>query len=254
MNLGLKYCFVIILLLSSQCKMEDRKQIKQDDSKIKFSYPVMKAGMGPFINSDWDKEFWDDAGTVTLNNYMGDKPEHFPETSARIKYDSDNIYLIFRIRDNYIRAIETKTHGKVWHDSCVEFFFSPGADVARGYFNFEVNCKGVFLFEYHLNNGNLSGFVDLDDCKKIRIAYSLQEDVSEELAEPRIWTVEYCIPLTIISKYMDAVIPGPGATWRANFYKCADKSSHPHWLTWAPADNPFPNFHMPEFFGTLNFQ
>ena len=23
-------------------------------------------------------------------------------------------------------------------------------------------------------------------------------------------------------------------SWRANFYKCADASSHPHWLTWPP--------------------
>ncbi|MCB0276848.1 MAG: diguanylate cyclase, partial [Calditrichaeota bacterium] len=26
-----------------------------------------------------------------------------------------------------------------------------------------------------------------------------------------------------------------------------------HWLTWAPVEHPKPNFHLPEFFGTLVF-
>jgi hypothetical protein len=47
--------------------------------------------------------------------------------------------------------------------------------------------------------------------------------------------------------------PAPGVRWRANFYKCAEHNSHPHWLMWAPIDFPKPNFHLPEFFGTLEF-
>jgi len=43
-------------------------------------------------------------------------------------------------------------------------------------------------------------------------------------------------------------------TWRANFYKCADSTSHPHWLTWSPVDHPTPHFHLPAFFGTLEFE
>jgi hypothetical protein len=40
----------------------------------------------------------------------------------------------------------------------------------------------------------------------------------------------------------------------ANFYKCADQTSHPHWLTWASVDYPQPKFHLPEFFGRLVFE
>ena len=48
-------------------------------------------------------------------------------------------------------------------------------------------------------------------------------------------------------------VPEPGVGWRANLYKCADDSSHPHWLTWAHVDNPTPDFHLREFFGILRF-
>jgi len=87
------------------------------------------------------------------------KTAHFPETRVKVLYDSLNIYVIFNVRDQYVRAVEKEINGKVWMDSCVEFFFSPGADTERGYFNFEANCKGVFLFGYHPGNGDTSGFV-----------------------------------------------------------------------------------------------
>jgi hypothetical protein len=34
---------------------------------------------------------------------------------------------------------------------------------------------------------------------------------------------------------------------------CADATSHPHWLSWSPANLSEPDFHRPEFFGTLVF-
>lgn len=40
----------------------------------------------------------------------------------------------------------------------------------------------------------------------------------------------------------------------ANFYKCGDKLQTPHFLSWNPINLEKPNFHCPEFFGTLNFE
>ena len=37
----------------------------------------------------------------------------------------------------------------------------------------------------------------------------------------------------------------------ANFYKCADATALPHYLSWSPIDTPAPDFHRPEFFGEL---
>jgi hypothetical protein len=150
--------------------------------------------------------------------------------------------------------VAKETNENVCWDSCVEFFFSPGSDIQRGYFNFEANCKGVFLFQYHLNNGDASGFVSLDDCGKVKISHSLTREIEQESTEPETWMLEYSIPISVLSKYMKVDQPGSGVSWRANFYKCADKTSHPHWLTWALVDFPKPKFHLPEFFGRLDFE
>ena len=239
---------LLIPLLLFQCKNSENNKMDMDSENIKYSYEVQQTNEPHQINSDWEKEIWENTQSIPLSNFMGDRPSHFPETKVKLRYDQDNIYVIFNVNDRYIKAVETETHGRVWEDSCVEFFFTPGPDTERGYFNFEANCKGVFLFNYHNNNRKTNGSVSLEDCKKIKISPSLTRNVEQESTKPENWTLEYSIPISILSKYMKVDQPKPGISWRANFYKCADKCSHPHWLTWAPIDYPKPQFHLPEFF------
>jgi len=237
-------CILWISMVSIQCS---------PSGEGPYSYPVRRSENPPETNAEWSKEIWKKTTPLRLDNFMGDKPAHFPETKVKLRYDQDHIYVIFSVMDRYIKAVAKKTQGRVWEDSCVEFFFSPGPDVERGYFNFEANCKGVFLFQYHLNNGT-NGVVSEVDCKRIEISHSLTREVEQEYTEPENWIVEYRIPFSLLSKYMKVDEPEPGVSWRANFYKCADKTSHPHWLTWAPLDYPEPKFHLPEFFGRLVFE
>ena len=93
------------------------------------------------------------------------------------------------------------------------------------------------------------------DCDRVEIAHSLPKFVDPETEELTTWTLEYRLPFYIIKKYCpDASNPKPGVNWKANFYKCADGTSHPHWLTWSFVDHPTPRFHMPEHFGMLKFE
>jgi hypothetical protein len=255
MKLNFNTLLIILLsILFLQCKTLNNDKTKMESDDKQYSYLVKQSNESHDINSDWDKEIWVNTKSLSLNNFMGDKPSHFPETKVKVRYDKDNIYIIFSVKDRYVKAVAKETHGRVWEDSCVEFFFTPGPDIERGYFNFEANCKGVFLFNFYLNNRETIGNVSADDCKKITISHSLKKNVEQESTEPENWTLEYSIPISILSKYMKVDAPKPGISWRANFYKCANKSSHPHWLTWSPIDYPEPIFHQPEFFGKLNFE
>jgi hypothetical protein len=56
-----------------------------------------------------------------------------------------------------------------------------------------------------------------------------------------------------LERYCPVRPPEIRGRWRVNFYKCADRTSHPHWLTWAPVDSPAPNFHLPDAFGIMEF-
>lgn len=111
---------------------------------------------------------------------MGDKPKHRPVTQAKLLYDDQAVYVIFWVDDRYVRAVTSKTHGEVWQDSCVEFFFSPANSVDAGYFNLEINCGGTILMRFNAQS-RVGPPLDLDDCRKIDVAHTLPKSLIPKL-------------------------------------------------------------------------
>jgi hypothetical protein len=204
------------------------------------------------INGDWDKGPWAKVSPLAIKLYMGTKPDHQPKTQAKVLYDANAIYVTFRVEDRYVRAVAGH-QGNVCQDSCVEFFFIAGTDAAKGYFNLEMNCGGTMLLHHQIVPRSDSTPLAQADCDKITVYHSLPKTIDPEIKEPTTWIVQYRLPFDILEKYTKIVRPVPGAEWRANFYKCADMTSHPHWLTWTKVDRPQPEFHVPESFGELIF-
>ena len=135
----------------------------------------------------------------------------------------------------------------------------PDASLPRhghsgSYFNMEINCGGTMLFWWHPENGTAIP-VAPDDCRQIKIAHSMPKIVDPEITTPTTWTLEFRLPFSVVKRYFPgATPPESGGSWKANLYKCADDTSHPHWLTWSYVDHPTPKFHVPEAFGTLRFK
>jgi hypothetical protein len=217
-------------------------------------YTVQRAETRFRLEDKWDQGQWGKTEALKLAKYMGTKPEHFPDTQAKLRYNDDNIFVFFRVEDQYVRAVAKDYHDAVCQDSCVEFFFTSGQDIAQGYFNVEVNCGATLLFHHQTARGRNQRQASIEDCKRIRIISSLPKRVDPEITEPTVWTVKYVLPVDILKKYAQVESPGPGVIWRANFYKCGDKTSRPHWLTWNPVDHPSPNFHLAQYFGTIVFE
>ena len=92
------------------------------------------------------------------------------------------------------------------------------------------------------------------ELSMIEIAASMPVLVDPEQVGDTIWTIEYKIPFELLKSYSTISQPEPGVVWKANLYKIADKTSNPHYLTWAPVENAVLDFHQPEFFGKLVFE
>jgi len=208
------------------------------------------------IDADWLKPEWENINSILIKNYMGEIPDFDHKVRAKMMYSARNecLYLIFRIEDKYVRCQVDTINGPVWHDSCVEFFFAPDNNKPLQYFNLEMNCAGVPLMHYNIIPRE--EFVNLDqaDIGEVEIKTSIPGMINQEETGPITWTLECRIPISILRKYSPITNPSPGVTWRANFYKIAQMSSHPHYITWSAVINDVPDFHLPDYFGVLKFR
>ena len=217
------------------------------------TYQVKRLSGEMAIDADWNKPQWKAAESLKITNYLGEMPGFRPVAEAKVLYDDLNLYVIFRVQDRFVRSITTTINGPVWKDSCVEFFFSPNSSLPLQYFNTETNCGGTPLMSFRENpEADLVRLPD-EEIQMIEMAHSLPAVVDPELTDPTTWTLEYRMPLAVISKYSQVTKPGPGVKWKANFFKIAEINSNPHYITWSEVKNKEVNFHQPQFFGHLEF-
>jgi len=218
-----------------------------------FVYEVSRLKQPLNIDGDWYKSQWRGIKAARLENHMGSIPSFRPAVKFRVVYDNENLYVIFLVEDRFVRCITKDINGPVWEDACVEFFFSPDINFPERYFNLEINCGGTPLMHFNTIPGKDIRMLEVDDIRTIKIAHSLPQVIDPEIAQRVTWTVEYRLPLALPEKYSNVTHPRSGISWKANFYKIAENSSNPHYLTWSVVENDKPNFHLPQFFGRLVF-
>ncbi|HUX96686.1 MAG TPA: carbohydrate-binding family 9-like protein [Bacteroidales bacterium] len=243
----LSVCIVLICNINYSSSTVPEEQTGASYNVVLVKKPVK-------IDADWDKPVWKKVKPVLISNYMGSLPEFKPEAEVKMMYDNENIYLIFRVKDRNVRCITNTINGPVYKDSAVEFFFSPDSDLPLLYFNLETNCGGTPLLHYNVIPRKESKRLQENEIKMIEIAHSLPEIIDPEIKEQVTWTLEYKIPFSLLEKYSKVSRPAKGVVWKANFYKIAENSSNPHYITWSRIDKPKPDFHVPQSFGKLVFE
>lgn len=227
----------------------------QVDTTIRAEvYKVKKLQKALKIDGNWNKEQWKNIEVIAVSKHMGPTPKFVPTVEAKMTYNDENVFVIFRVQDQFVKSTVTKLNGPVSENSCVEFFFSPDTAQPLWYFNLEINAGGTPLI-FHIKKP-WSGYTALNDkdIKSIEIAHSMPAVVNPEIKEHTTWTIEYRIPIAMLKKYANVTPPAPGVTWKGNFYKTGSETSNPNYMTWSYVDHPKPNFHLPEFFGDLIFQ
>jgi hypothetical protein len=220
-------------------------------------YVVHRVDQLPAVTDAWDAPAWAAADMLTIERFHPRGSDHHPRTQARVLHDGRAIAVMFRVEDRYMLARNTEYQSPTHKDSCVEFFVRPRAD--RGYFNFEFNAIGTLLLWYVEKPRGPDGVfgkyteVAKDVADAIAVSSSIHEAIADEDPKPRVWTISYRIPLALFERYTGALGSLSGQTWRANFYKCADDSSHPHWGYWADVGERL-DFHQPDRFAEIVFE
>ena len=173
-------------------------------------------------------------------------PEAFPYAplcGGRVARTRDALVVDFRVSGLDLRARNTADNGRQWEDSCVEVFIQDPED--GNYYNFEINALGKVLAckgpERH--NRTPRPVEEMEDI----LRFSQVEGGPIEEEGIHTWRVGVIIPFYLIGIDPENL----PRSIKANFYKCGDKTAHPHFLSWSPVETPKPDFHRPEFFGEL---
>jgi hypothetical protein len=171
-----------------------------------------------------------------------------PETLFSIGYTDRELLLKYYITEQYFKAEKTETNQMVCEDSCVEFFVSPADDGI--YYNIEFNGIGTCLLGSGTAREN-STKADPEIINKIRRKTSVGNVPVKERKGGFSWTITIAIPLSLF--FHHKINSVKGKTFSANFYKCGDMLTVPHYVTWNPVGTAKPDFHQPGYFGVLKF-
>lgn len=187
------------------------------------------------------------AQPIACNNWAAEYP-YAPKVTFTAAHNGTHLFLTFRVDEEYTAAVVTEDNGPVWTDSAVEFFISFDE---KGYYNFEFSCIGKALLGFRKTKPEVTHAGE-DVMRTIVRESSLgTANFAERTGENR-WELNVAIPVKAFFAHRFATLDGLKA--RANVYKCGDNLSKPHFLSWQPIRTGNPNFHVPEFFGDIEFE
>ncbi|MCI0522324.1 MAG: hypothetical protein L0Y37_01590 [Bacteroidales bacterium] len=171
-----------------------------------------------------------------------------PDVRFNIAWGEHEIYIKYYVRESNVKAEKSKTNEMVCEDSCVEFFVSPADDGL--YYNLEFNPIGTALMGSGHGRHD-SARADAGIVDGIRRLTSMGNEPFGERTGDMRWSITLAIPLKTFFHHETGNLKGK--SFRANFYKCGDKLSNPHFVTWNPVGTERPDYHRPEHFGILKF-
>lgn len=234
-----------------------------------MEYIIQRALQRPSLKGLWDESAWQKVPAMAINHFLSMSKSRHPRVEAKVVYQDEGLFVFFRVFDKFIRCVRTEYQSSVSQDSCVEFFVQPRPGC--GYFNFEINGGGTMLLHFcqpptssSANAPKAPTGKDISVRKlvydpvpwelgrQVVIYHSLPPVVEPEIEVDTEWRIEYFVPFKIFEHYLGPLGKISGQAWRANFYKCGDETSHPHWASWAPM-GPECNFHLPQYFASIKF-
>ena len=169
-----------------------------------------------------------------------------PKISFAMAYDSHHLFLKYYITEKNACAVTSQINGPVWEDSCCEFFCS--FDDSETYYNIETNCIATILAGWHPNKES-SVLLPESKIQTIKAVSSLGNSPMSVKGIIK-WELTLIIPASVFIGHPKLKFV-KGMSFRANFYKCGDKTEIPHFLSWNPIKTLKPDFHQPEYFGKI---
>jgi len=173
--------------------------------------------------------------------------EEKPAVSFSIAHNGSHLFIKYNVTEKEVLARYRHINDPVYKDSCVEFFIVFNDEPS--YYNIEFNRLGTCLGRFGPERENRAE-LPVEILKKIKYERTLRQVKVNH--EPEInWTLTVSVPVSVFCFHNFGSIQRQNC--RMNFYKCGDDLSYPHYLAWNNIEWFEPNFHLPQFFGKVEF-
>lgn len=183
---------------------------------------------------------------IACNNWRQAFP-YTPFAGFRMAHNDNELFIRFTVIEECTMAKVSQDNGKVWTDSCVEFFIALDDN---GYYNFEFSCIGKALLGFRKERPQAihASPSIMQTIKRSSTLGNANFD-AQNLDTP--WELLVIIPSTALFKHK--LESWSNLTARINLYKCGDNLPTPHYLSWSSIDTPKPDFHTPRCFKKVKF-
>ena len=161
-----------------------------------------------------------------------------PQTTFILAHTDQMLYVRYEVKGELPLSTKTNDLELVNEDACVEIFIADQDNTH--YWNFEFNPAGVCNASHRKERK-----VDVVRLNAEQLT-SIQR-YGQQLCAAH-WTLLIGIPLSLIELDLTKE-----HSRRANLYKCGDKTPMKHYASWNPIEAEVPAFHLPAFFGEIQF-
>ena len=185
---------------------------------------------------------WTSVPVADVDTYLWEEG-YTPTTTSQMVYVEDHGFVLrMSCREANPLVTYHNYNDPVYMDSCMEFFADWLCD--GRYINMEMNAAGTLLANVGNGRHGRTPIANLTDGAIFPVKGHITPDG---------WTVTAEIPLSLLARILGVppLTVKSGFAFRGNFYKCGDKTAAVHFGMWNPVSTPKPDFHRPEYFGSL---
>jgi len=203
----------------------------------------------PHAPTTWDMRadpaawIWDDVPALPPFTLAGGSGLAKQQTTARVCYDLQALYVRFDCYDRDIWGTYTQRDEPIYDEEVVEVFLTPGETDPTRYYEFEISPNGVLL-DARIHNPTLQRTeLDVDtswNCPGINWHAECNDAAN-------LWWAIIVIPWQAVA------VPGDlPKIWRPNFYRIErPRGGDPEFSCRSPTLTDPADFHKPAYFGRM---
>ena len=175
--------------------------LAQSETKLSLGdqpiFKVARTNVPIVVDGKMDETAWATTEARSFEYfYRVEQPDDQQQTTLRMLWDEEHLYLFYDMQDKYLTVRETQRDGQPYFDDCAEIFFIPVPDDLDTHLGYEINlwkASNDFVYFNDFYNGKAGILKTFNPEFEVEVSY--QGTLNDNSDEDKSWTMELAIPI-----------------------------------------------------------